>query len=136
MTSRQSRFSLAVGCLLLAVAAYTQAATVNVTLVSNADGTCAQKGSKNPAPNAPSQFVLVDHGDSIRYTGAVDSLGAPTTFDVRFDPPFGDLGQGNAAHPVTTSPFQGEPGDTVNYHSVTIGNQPCFNGKSLGIVMR
>jgi len=136
MTSRQSRFVLAVvGCLLLALTAYAQAATV-VNLVSNGDGTCAQKGDKNPAPNAPSQFVLVDRNDTIRYAGAVDSHGAPASFDVRFDPPFGDLGPGDTAHPVTTSPLKGDPGDTVNYHSVTIGNQPCFNGKSLGIVMR
>lgn len=141
MTSRHGHLSLAsiavVGCLLLALTGYTQAATVNVTLTTNTDGTCSQTGSINPKPAAVVLApVLVNRGDTVTYLSATDIQGHAASFDVKFDAPFGDLGPVGIGHSITTPPFQGDSGDTVNYRSLTIAGQPCLNGGSLGIVMR
>ncbi len=141
MTSRHGHLSLAslavVGCLLLALTGFAQAATVNVVLITNPDGTCSQVGSSNPVPAAPAPApVLVDHGNTVKYVGAKDINGHSASFDVKFNAPFGDLGSINAGHTVTTPIFQGDPGEIVNYRSLTIANQPCLNGGTLGIIMR
>lgn len=156
MTSRQSRFTLAVflslvvmllSCFLMgqttAPSAASKAATVNITVTYHADTHYCTQTSKPPSASA--YLIDVPNNNYVSWVSAA----ANDPIDVEFAPGSSPFYEANSNYglkapkgPVQSGQANGTPGKNYYYQSLMVGANKCANvngvggAQQLGIVMR